>query len=217
MALRIGFLGAGKMAQAIAKGIISTGMVKADSVIASSPPQDQLYLDFFKVLRPSDPKIARVMPNTCVSVGEGACAFVASDDPSADTVTKLFSAVGTCHRLTDESQLDAVTALSGAGPAYVFSIAEALADGGVKMGLPRVLAVNLVSQTILGAAKMIQKTGRHTAVLRDEVTSPGGNTIEGLHFLEKSGMRAALMGAIEASTIKCRVTNMELKEQLKGK
>ncbi|XP_046396083.1 pyrroline-5-carboxylate reductase-like isoform X3 [Ischnura elegans] len=178
MALRIGFLGAGKMAQAIAKGIISTGMVKADSVIASSPPQDQLYLDFFKdlgcgithrnedvvsssnvvivavkpnvmsnvlqsvknattseklfisvamgieirdireVLRPSDPKIARVMPNTCVSVGEGACAFVASDDPSADTVTKLFSAVGTCHRLTDESQLDAVTALSGAGPAY---------------------------------------------------------------------------------------------------
>ncbi|XP_071451457.1 uncharacterized protein [Hetaerina americana] len=252
-------------------------MTKADLVIASSPPQDQVFLDAFKalgceitnnnekvvkesdvvvlavkpnvmnkvlqsvktavtneklfisvamgieigdikeVLHPSTPKIARVMPNTCVSVGKGASAFVASEETSAETVAKLFSAVGTCHRLMDESHLDTVTALSGAGPAYLFTVAEALADGGVKMGLQRALAVNLVSQTMLGAATMIQETGQHTAVLRDEVTSPGGNTIEGLHFLEKSGMRAAIIGAIEASTIKCKSTNKELKEHLRLK
>lgn len=277
MTAKIGFLGAGKMAHALAKGFITSGLTKAEELVASCPVEDEFCLEGFKnlgcgtthknnevversdvvvvavkpnvisrvlqgvrtsssndklfisvamgvglidiknALHPSEPKIARVMPNTCVGVKHGASAFVTLDDASADIVTRLFSAVGSCHRLTDESQLDAVTGLSGSGPAYMLTIAEALADGGVKMGLPRKLAVQLASQTMLGVATMIQTTSQHTAVLRDEVTSPGGNTIEGLHFLEKSGLRAALIGAVEAGTEKCRRTNKELKEQLKIK
>ena len=100
--------------------------------------------------------------------------------------------------------MDAVTGLSGSGPAYVFLIIEALTDGGVKMGLPRDVAQSLVLQTIVGAARMVVETGKHPGQLKDMVTSPGGTTIRGLHALEKKGVRAALIDAIEKAAERSR-------------
>ena len=100
--------------------------------------------------------------------------------------------------------MDAVTGLSGSGPAYVFMIIDALSDAGVKAGLPRQLALELAAQTVYGAAKMVLETKEHPGKLRDMVTSPGGTTIEGLHALEKGKLRATLMNAVEAATARSR-------------
>lgn len=146
--------------------------------------------------------IIRVMPNTPVLVREGASAIAPGPvvrDREMETVRKIFDSVGKTVILA-EKYLDAVTGLSGSGPAYVFTIIEALADGGVKVGLPRKEATLLAAQTVLGAAKMVLETGRHPGSLKDMVTSPGGTTIEGLHRLEASGIRAALMSAVEHAT-----------------
>eukprot|EP00775_Hariotina_reticulata_P005060 gene5060-5301_t len=116
-----------------------------------------------------------------------------------ETVVALFSAVGKIYQL-DEKLLAAVTGLSGSGPAYVYMIIEALADGGVRAGLPRDVAQGLAAQTVLGSAKMVLETGRHPGALKDMVTSPGGTTIAGVHELEKAGIRAALMNAVVAAT-----------------
>jgi len=114
-------------------------------------------------------------------------------------VEKLFKAVGVAYSLP-EHLLDAVTGLSGSGPAFVYLMIEALSDGGVRMGLPRETATMLAAQTLLGAAKMVIETRQHPGQLKDAVTSPGGTTIAGIHELERGGLRAALMNAVEAAT-----------------
>jgi pyrroline-5-carboxylate reductase len=147
-------------------------------------------------------RVVRVMPNTPCLVGQGASAFAlaagATSDDSA-LVAKLLGAVGTAHQV-DEKLLDAVTGLSGSGPAYVYLMIEALSDGGVKSGLPRQLATALAAQTVLGAAQMVLTRGEHPGVLKDAVASPGGTTIAGLATLEDRGLRGALIAAVEAAT-----------------
>jgi pyrroline-5-carboxylate reductase len=147
-------------------------------------------------------RLVRVMPNTPCLVGASASGY----SPTATTtehdislVDRLLNAVGRAYRLP-ESMLDAVTGLSGSGPAFVYLMIEALADGGVRVGLPRDVALTLAAQTVLGSARMVLETGQHPGVLKDMVASPGGTTIAGLHALERAGVRGALMNAIEAAT-----------------
>lgn len=262
--LSIGFLGAGKMATALARGFIRTGLVRADHVLASdvvpaaaatfaeqtggSTVPDNLALvsraavlvlavkpaQALAVLAgvgprltpahllvsiaagvslarleaalPAGTRVVRVMPNTPVLVGAGASAFArgrAASAADAELVQRLFSAVGLAVEVP-EAWLDAVTGLSGSGPAYAFQIIEALSDGGVAVGLPRELATRLAAQTLLGAARLVLETGQHPGALKDQVTSPGGTTIEGLHELEKAGVRGALMSAVRAAAEKSR-------------
>lgn len=147
-------------------------------------------------------RIIRVMPNTPCLIGRGAIAMSAGAHASACDVSLLQELLQTAGivETVPETLLDAVTGLSGSGPAYVFLLIEALSDGGVKMGIPRVIATRLAAQTVAGAAEMQLSTGQHPAVLKDSVTSPGGTTIAGLHALEAGGMRAALINAVEAAT-----------------
>ncbi|MBY9007564.1 MAG: pyrroline-5-carboxylate reductase [Candidatus Lokiarchaeota archaeon] len=150
--------------------------------------------------------IIRVMPNAPALVGEGATALSHNDKVKMNDleyIINLFKAVGLVVQL-NERHLDAVTGLSGSGPAYIFIIIEALADGGVKMGLPRDIATKLAAQTVLGSAKMVIDTGLHPAVLKDKVASPGGTTITAIHQLELSKIRATMISAVEAATLKSR-------------
>jgi pyrroline-5-carboxylate reductase len=146
-------------------------------------------------------KVVRVMPNTPALVLAGASAFCATPEVSADerrNVQEALSAVGTAHEV-GESQMDAVTGLSGSGPAFVFVAIEALADGGVLAGLPRPLALALATQTVLGAAKLAAESGKHPGELKDQVASPGGTTIAGLATLEDRGFRGSLIAAVAAA------------------
>ena len=146
-------------------------------------------------------RAVRVMPNTPCLVGVGACGVTAGSAATADDigiVSRLLESVGIVE-VVPESQLDAVTGLSGSGPAYVFQMIEALSDGGVKMGLPRTTA-RLAAQTLAGAARMVLETGEHPGTLKDAVTSPGGTTIAALHELEAGGLRATLIRAVETAT-----------------
>ncbi len=153
-------------------------------------------------LPPGTP-VVRVMPNTPALVGCGASVYCTNewaDAAARDTVETLLGAVGEVHRVESEALLDAVTGLSGSGPAYAFAFLEALADGGVLMGLPRALARALAAQTLRGAAQLAQATGEHPAELKDRVASPGGTTIAGLRQLERHGFRAAVIEAVRAAT-----------------
>lgn len=149
-------------------------------------------------------RIIRTIPNTPAMVLEGATCL-AEDSPAGprdmDKAEAVFRAIGRTVRLK-ESLIDAATGLSGSGPAYGFIIIEALADGGVKMGLTRAAAQELAAQTLLGAAKMVLESGRHPGRLKDQVASPGGTTIAGLHQLEQGGLRAALINAVQAATLR---------------
>ncbi|EEB16926.1 Pyrroline-5-carboxylate reductase, putative [Pediculus humanus corporis] len=263
--LKVGFIGAGKIAQALAKGFISAGLTKGENIIASSAPQDKPCIEAFQAMGasayfdnkivveksdvvlvavkphivptalsevksvvtpkhlilsvamgvtledleknlPPKTRVVRVMPNTPAMVQKGASVYVPGTSATKEDglmTKKLMEAVGTCEEAI-ESYLDPVTALSGSGPAYVYIMIEALADGGVKMGLPRDLAYKLAAQTVVGAGEMVLTTKIHPGQLKDEVTSPAGSTATGLHFLEKNNFRAALIGAIEAATLRCR-------------
>jgi pyrroline-5-carboxylate reductase len=147
-------------------------------------------------------RVIRVMPNTPCLVGKGASGYCAADDvgpEDRELVGRLLRCVGLAVEI-EERLMDALTGVSGSGPAYVYTFVEALSDGGVKMGLPRHVATALAAHTVRGAAEMILATQEHTAVLRDRVTSPGGTTIAGLAALERGGLRAAAIAAVEAAT-----------------
>lgn len=258
--MRIGFLGAGRMATALAKGLLESGAVSADDVTASDvseqarsafnsatgvevaadnreaawnddvlvlavKPQvlptvladirDQIDaktlvvsiaagvpLKTLEAGLPDGQRLVRVMPNTPALVAAGASCFALgrhANSEDAETVKALLSPVGFVAEVP-ESSLDAVTGLSGSGPAYVYQIIEALSDGGVRVGLPRDLATQLAAQTLIGAAKMVLETGEHPGALKDAVTSPGGTTIAGLHALELGGLRSTLIDAVVAAT-----------------
>lgn len=262
--LTAGFIGAGQMATALAKGFITAGSLSPHSIVACDvvpaagqrfieqtgarfvissrevaqqsrivflavKPQQmaQVMSDLKDVIRPEQlivsiaagvslktmanglglaARLIRVMPNTPCLIGCGASAFSRGSLATADDaslVLKLLSNVGLAVEVP-EKLLDAVTGLSGSGPAYVYQIIEALSDGGVRMGLPRETATKLAAQTLLGAAQMVLTTGQHPGPLKDAVTSPGGTTIAGLHELERGGLRGILMDAVEAATERAR-------------
>jgi pyrroline-5-carboxylate reductase len=260
-AKKIGFLGAGAMAEALAGGLVAAG-VAPDRIRAADPDparrkllEERLGIETTAdndeaaagrdavvvavkpgvaaaalaeaVARPGDPaplwisivagvplasleaalprgaRVVRAMPNTPALVSAGATAICANAHCTAEDLalaTALFESVGLCWVAPDESLLDAVTGLSGSGPAYVFVFLEALADAGVRVGLPRDAASRLAAQTVLGAAKLVAEGGRHPAQLKDQVTSPGGTTIAGLERLEAGGLRAAVYEAVAAAT-----------------
>lgn len=156
-------------------------------------------------------RIIRAMPNTAAMVGRAATAFSGNKSTTADdeeVARRVFSSIGEVYPVA-EKLLNAVTGLSGSGPAYVYLMIEALSDGGVAAGLPRPLALSLAVQTVAGAAEMASATSEHPAVLREMVTSPGGTTIAGLAALEARGVRSAFLEAVRAATLRA--------EELSGK
>lgn len=166
------------------------------SILAGTPTSDVAEQLGFKGA------IVRAMPNIPATVGEAATAMCSNDhctDNQKALAQTVFQAVGEAY-WTKESLMDAVTGLSGSGPAYIYMVIEALTDGGVKMGLPRQLAANLATQTVLGSAALVKATKLHPAILRDQVTTPGGTTISAIHELEAHGLRAMLISAVVTAT-----------------
>jgi pyrroline-5-carboxylate reductase len=160
--------------------------------------------------------VFRAMPNIPVVVEEGAIAICANDRAVGahwSFVESLFKPVGVVCRV-EEELMDAVTALSGSGPAYVYLVIEALIAGGVKMGLSREIATKLAEQTVLGAAKHVRQSGLHPAILRDEVITPGGTTIVAIHELERNGLRSTLISAIESATAHAKERALALARKL---
>jgi len=153
--------------------------------------------------------LVRVMTNTPALIGAAATAIAYNkkvNEEELEFAKKIFNAVGLVVEL-EEKHLNAVTGLSGSGPAYIFIIIESLADGGVKMGLPRDIAQKLAAQTVLGAAKLLIETKKHPGELKDMVATPGGTTITAIHELESAKLRATLISAVEAATIKSKSLN----------
>jgi len=260
----IGFIGAGKMATALARGFIRASLVPSAQVVASDPSEaagEAFAKETGAKMMPRNPdvinraqvlvlavkpdqvgtvlgeigdvvteehlvisiaagvplarletalgarkRVIRVMPNTPALLGASATAFAAGKAALPEDIAlarRLFSAVGLAVQVK-ETLLDAVTGLSGSGPAYVYLIIEALSDGGVAAGLPRDVAMRLAAQTVLGSARMVLESGLHPGALKDMVASPGGTTIEGIHELEKGGLRGALITAVRAAAEKSR-------------
>ncbi|MBQ6847457.1 MAG: pyrroline-5-carboxylate reductase [Clostridia bacterium] len=148
-----------------------------------------------------DYPIIRIMPNTPVSAGKGMILYTSNKSVNMDELESFCDSLQFAGRLDkiQENSINAATAVSGCGPAFVYLFAEAMADAGVECGLPREKALEYATQTLLGSAELIFKTGKHPAVLKDEVCSPGGSTIEGVHSLEENGFRGTVMSAVKAS------------------
>ena len=166
--------------------------------IAAGVPMAAIEVALGKELR-----LIRVMPNVAALVKEGAAAIASGKHALKEDIElamSIFNSVGKSIFLEENYLMDAVTGLSGSGPAYIFLIIDALADAGVKVGLSRKDSIALATQTVLGSAKMLQETGAHPGQLKDMVTSPGGTAIAGLHNLEKGGLRTTLINAVEAAT-----------------
>ncbi|WP_418790536.1 pyrroline-5-carboxylate reductase [Phosphitispora sp. TUW77] len=177
--------------------------------IASDVPAGQIHislgagisLEFIEARLPAGIPVVRVMPNTPCLIGEGASAYTLGSSVNTEQeeiVKNILECTGLAVRVP-ENLMNAVTGLSGSGPAYVFLVIEALIDGAVRAGLSRNVASALTVQTLIGAAKLVRDTGKHPVELKDMVTTPGGTTIAGLHILEKAGVRAALMDAVMAA------------------
>lgn len=155
-----------------------------------------------ELLLPGQTRVVRAMPNTPSLVGHGVTVYCGGRWANAGDLARthrIFSSVGKALAV-EEHYFNAITALSGSGPAYMYLVMEALADAGVRVGLPRDLAMDLVAQTMLGSARMVQETGRHPAALRDDVTTPAGCTIGGLLMLEDGKIRSVLARAVEEAT-----------------
>lgn len=262
---KIGFIGGGNMARALARGLLGSGMSRTEQLRISEPSDErrrelaqelgvvvsadnrdvagasdvvilavkpQVLPDVLQELQPiarSESKlwisvaagiatrtieqalgdasrVVRCMPNTPALVGAGAAALAGGAHATAEDLEiarALFESVGQAT-LLDESLLDAVTGLSGSGPAFVSLVIEALSDGGVRAGLPRAVASLLAAQTVLGTAKLLLESQQHPAQLKDAVTSPGGTTIAGLEELERHGVRGAFIAAVQAATRRSR-------------
>ncbi|XP_073155874.1 pyrroline-5-carboxylate reductase [Henckelia pumila] len=259
---KLGFIGAGKLAESIARGVVKSGLLPgsqirtahhalsrrtafesfgvkmldhnkqvvedSDVIIFSVKPQvvkdvvlqlrpllseKQLLVSVVAGIKLKDlqdwaghSRFIRVMPNTPASVGLAASVVTlgpAASKDDGEIIGKLFGAIGKVWT-ADEKLFDAITGLSGSGPAYIYLAIEALADGGVAAGLPRELALGLASQTVLGAASMVVNAGKHPGQLKDDVASPGGTTIAGIHELEKAGFRGILMNAVVAASKRSR-------------
>lgn len=189
--------------------LLCTKPQHAEGALAALPAGDILVISvaaglttaWLEARAPAGARVIRCMPNTPALVGKGAAAFCRgrnANSADADQARLLLGSVGLVVELP-ETLMDAVTGLSGSGPAFVYVMIEALADGGVRAGLPRAEAQKLAAQTVLGAAAMVLETGHHPAVLKDMVTSPGGTTIAGLAELERHGMRSAFIEAVTAA------------------
>jgi pyrroline-5-carboxylate reductase len=255
---KIGFIGAGMMAEAIARGLLRVG-VSPDAVSASDPDGsrhivfgemgircvtdnrsvagsadililavkpflmqnvlaglsgalsgEQLVISIAAGVTTSSIEsaleavvpVVRVMPNTPCLLGEGASGIAPGKHATPEQLALASEVLSSCGKVVQvtEDKLDAVTGLSGSGPAYVYMFIEALTAGGLRMGIPRDAALTLAAQTVLGAAKMVIETGEHPAVLRDKVTTPAGTTIEGIATLEGAGLRSAVIEAVTAAT-----------------
>lgn len=176
-------------------------------------------LEAIEARMPPGTRVVRTMPNTPALVDAGATAIAAGTHATEEDlalVRRIFDSVGISVVL-EESLLDAVTGLSGSGPAYIFLIIEALADAGVKVGLHRDSAQRLAAQTVLGAAKLLIETGEHPGRLKDMVTSPGGTAIAGLHTLEAGGLRTTLIDAVESATARSRELGELMRQKLAGR
>ncbi len=186
--------------QDIAKTLADAGFKKRGGALLISVAAG-VTVEALEKLVPASVRVVRSMPNTPSLVGKGAAGFCLGSrckDGDGEIVRGIFEAVGLAVEVP-EKLIDSVAGLSGSGPAYVYLMIEALADGGVKVGLPRADAIRLAAQTVSGAAQMVIETGEHTAVLRDKVASPGGTTIAGLAVLEERAVRSALIAAVSAS------------------
>ncbi len=188
------------MASVLRETADSLDMSKLVISIAAGVPMEAIESCLNKDLR-----LIRVMPNVAASVKEGAAAIAAgvhAREEDIQLAMSIFDSVGRSVFLKENYLMDAVTGLSGSGPAYIFLVVDALADAGVKVGLSRQDALLLSIQTVLGAAKMLLETKAHPGQLKDMVTSPGGTAIAGLHTLEKGGLRTTLINAVEAATMR---------------